>query len=346
MSESQQAETRRITSISTLTIIKVVAVFLGLYLLFIIRDIVLLLVISMIFAAAISPLVEWLYSKVRFPRGLTVVLVYAAFISLVVLAFSLLLPRLASEVVALGNTIRNFQDSHSLEGSSVRDFMARLGLSSMLDNLGSSLAGLTETIFQRTLGVFSGIFDIISVLIISFYLVIQQDAMKEFAKSLAPAEYHARIANAVAKAQTRLGNWLLGQLSLMFAIFLMTYVGLSILGVKYSLVLALFAGLLEVMPFIGPVVSAIPAALIGFLQSPLLALMVVVLYTVVQQTENYLLVPRIIGKSIGANPLVILVALLVGFKIAGILGMIIAAPLVAVATVVMEDYDNHRKAKA
>jgi len=168
MSENQEAETRKITSVSTLTIVKVVAVFLGLYLLFVIRDIVLLLMISMILSAAISPLVEWLYSKLRFPRGLTVVLVYAVFISAMVAVFSLLLPRLASEVAALGSTIRNFQDSHSLQGSTVQDFLARLGLSSTLENLGSSLSGLTEAVFQKTLGVFSGIFDIISVLVISF----------------------------------------------------------------------------------------------------------------------------------------------------------------------------------
>jgi predicted PurR-regulated permease PerM len=84
---------------------------------------------------------------------------------------------------------------------------------------------------------------------------------------------------------------------------------------------------------------------VALLQSPLLALIVVALYTFVQQSENYLLVPKIIGKSIGANPLVVLVALLVGFKIAGIIGMLIAAPLVAVGTVVMEDYDSHRKSK-
>lgn len=346
MAENQQAETRKITSVSTMTVIKVVAVFLSLYVLYVIRDIVLLLLISMILSAALSPLVEWLYSKVRFPRGLTVVLVYLAFIGLVVLAFSLLLPRLAGEVAALATTIRDFQEVHPLQGFNLKEIFSQIGLSNALENFGSSLAGLTEGLFQKTLGVFSGVFDVISVLVISFYLVVQQDGMKEFAKSLAPAEYHVRIGNAVSKVQARLGKWLLGQLSLMFSIFLFTYIGLSLLGVKYALVLALFAGLLEIVPFIGPILSAVPAVLVALLQSPLTALLVVVLYTVVQQTENYLLVPRIIGKSIGANPLVILIALLIGFKIAGILGMLIAAPLVAVGTVVLEDYDDHRKVKS
>lgn len=345
MDENHQAEKRHITGVSTSTIIKVVAVFLGLYVLFLIRDIVLLLVISIILAAAISPLVEWLYARLRFPRGLTVVLVYIVFISFVVLIFSLLLPKLAIEMVSLGNNIRDFQDAQFLQSSGFHQFLSRLGLSNMLQNLGLTLSGLTETIFQRTLGVFSGIFDVISVLVVSFYLVIQQDGMKEFAKSLAPAEYHDRIGRAVAKVQSRLGKWLLGQLTLMASIFLLTYIGLSILGVKYSLVLALFAGLLEIVPYVGPILSAVPAVLVALIQSPLMALLVVALYTLIQQAENYLLVPKIIGKSIGANPLVILIALLVGFKIAGILGMLIAAPLVAVGTVILEDYDSHRKSK-
>lgn len=344
MAQNYDTEIRKITSVSTTTILKVVAVFLALYFIYLVQDILLLLVISIIISAALSPLVEWLYVRLRFPRGLTVVLVYFVFIGLVVLIFSLLLPNLAEEVLSLGATIKGLQGSFaSAQNSGFYEMFERIGLSNFLESLGSSLSGFTGGVFQKTLGVFSGIFDFISVLVMSFYLVIQQDGMRDFAKSFAPVQYHARIGSIVTKVQSRLGRWLLGQLGLMFSIFLLTYIGLSLFGVKYSLVLALFAGLLEIVPYLGPIISAIPAVIVAFLQAPVLALAMIVMYTLIQQTENYLLVPKVIGKSIGANPLVILIALLVGFKIAGILGMMVSAPLVAVGTVILEDYNSHRK---
>lgn len=338
-----KAESRTITSVSTITILKVFAVLLGLYFIYIIRDIILLLLISMILSAAITPLVEWLYSRLRFPRGLTVVLVYFVFLGLAVIAGMAIVPRLISEVAALGKNIEGFRKQFEIPGSQLYSFLNNFGLNDTLTSIGSTLAGLTSNIFQKTLGVFSGIFDTITVLVISFYLVIEQNGLKDFVKSLTPPKYHTRIASTVYKVQRRLGKWLLGQIALMASIFALTYFGLMLLKVENALSLALFAGLLEVIPYLGPIISVIPAVFVALLQSPILAVMVIVLYIVIQQAENYLLVPKILGKSIGANPLIILIALLVGYNIAGIIGVLISAPIVAVVTVVMEEYGGYRK---
>ena len=104
----------------------------------------------------------------------------------------------------------------------------------------------------------------------------------------------------------------------------------------------MFAGLLEIVPYIGPIVSAVPAILVALVQSPPLALFVLGLYILIQQTENYILVPKIMGKTIGANPLVILVAVLIGFKLAGIVGMLLAVPIVGAATVFLHDLRESR----
>ncbi len=330
-------------SVSTLTIIKIIGVLLGLYVLYLVRDIILLLIISFILSSALTPLVDWLYSKFRFPRGLTVILVYLVFIGVVALIFSLLIPQLITEFTLIGSNISGYQDQFSSQSEFIFDTAMRFGLEDSIQSFGETLTNLTSNLFQATVSVFVRIFDIITVLVVSFYLVIEQDGMKNFIKSLTPPQYHGLIAQVVTKVQRKLGQWLLGQLALMFSIFLLTYVALSLIGVKYALVLALVAGLLEVLPYIGPILSAVPAAFVGFLQSPILLVVVIVLYTLIQQVENYLLAPRILGKSVGANPLVILIALLVGYNIAGVLGMVIAAPVVAIVTVILEDYGSFTK---
>ncbi|MBL8031765.1 MAG: AI-2E family transporter [Candidatus Doudnabacteria bacterium] len=122
------------------------------------------------------------------------------------------------------------------------------------------------------------------------------------------------------------------------AIFVFTYVGLTILGVKYALVLALLAGLLEVVPYMGPFLSAVPAVLFAFVQSPALALAVIVLYILVQKSESYVLVPKIMQKTVGTSPLVVLVSLLIGFKLAGILGLLLAVPIAGALMVLLEEF--------
>jgi len=340
MSEAQVP--RSISSISASTILKVVGIFLALYFFYLIRDIILLLLIATIISFALTPLADWLYQKAKFPRGLSVVLVYIVFIGVVALSLSFLLPKLVADFSALGGSLSSIQEQ-IVSGNGVVGFLNQFGFSDSLQSFGNQIVNFAGNVFQRTASLLSGIFSLISVLVISFYLVIEQDALKDFVKTLTPPDYHARINTMVQRVQRKLGRWLIGQIALMVSIFVLTFVGLSILGVENALALSIFAGLLEIVPYIGPIISAIPAIIVGLFVSPLLALFVIILYTLIQQFENYVLVPRILGKSIGANPLVILIALLIGFRLAGILGMLISAPIVAIITVVLEGYQEKKQ---
>jgi predicted PurR-regulated permease PerM len=132
----------------------------------------------------------------------------------------------------------------------------------------------------------------------------------------------------------------LGQLILSVSIFTLTYVGLLILDVEYALVLALIAGLLEIVPYIGPIIAVIPAAFFAFVQNPPLALAVLILYIVVQQLENHVLVPMIMSKSVGLNPILVILGILVGGSLGGLLGAIIAVPLLSGIQVFVNDLFN------
>jgi len=124
---------------------------------------------------------------------------------------------------------------------------------------------------------------------------------------------------------------------LMLIIGCLTFIGLYFLNVPYVLILALIAGLFEIIPYIGPIIAAIPAVILAFLVSPLLALLVVVLYIVIQQLENYVIVPQIMKKAVGLNPIVIIVVMLIGAKLAGVLGLILAVPLTASVAEFLKD---------
>ncbi len=161
--------------------------------------------------------------------------------------------------------------------------------------------------------------------------------MIKFIRSLLPPKQHEFAMSLVAKIQQRMGLWVIGQLILSVCIFTLTFIGLTILGVKYALFLALLAGLFEVVPYIGPFVSAVPAIFFALLQSPALAVAVAILYVLIQKTEGYFLVPKIMEKTVGTSPLLVLLALLVGFKLGGILGLLLAVPLVGAITLIITE---------
>jgi predicted PurR-regulated permease PerM len=141
--------------------------------------------------------------------------------------------------------------------------------------------------------------------------------------------------------QQKVGLWLRGQIILSVTIFLLTYIGLLILKVKYALVLAFFAGLTEFIPYLGPTIAAIPAVFLTYTQSPMLALFVAILYYIVQLTENNIIVPKVMQKVIGLNPIISIAVLMIGYKVGGITGAILSIPVTTALDVFLSDiFDN------
>jgi len=123
----------------------------------------------------------------------------------------------------------------------------------------------------------------------------------------------------------------------------MVFIVLSIFGIKYALILALTAGIFEIIPYLGPLISAIPAVFFAFAQSPSKALLVVLLYFIIQRIENDIIVPKVLGKSIGLNPLVVIFAILIGARVGGAVGALLAVPVVTALSVYFEDLINRKR---
>jgi predicted PurR-regulated permease PerM len=195
---------------------------------------------------------------------------------------------------------------------------------------------------SRLTGAISGIITIITIVVLSVYLVAQEEGVKHFVKAVTPLKYRPYIVSLVDRLQEKMGEWLRGQLILMLFVGGLTYLGLWLMGVNYALILAIVAGLLEVIPIIGIPIAIIPALLISFTQNPVLALFVLILYIVIQQVENHILVPKVMQKAVGLNPVFVIIALLVGYKLGGILGVLISVPAATAISVFIKDFYEYK----
>jgi len=330
----------QLINISTSTIFRIILILLGLLFLYLIRDILIMVFVAVIIAAAINGPVSWL-QKNKVPRILGVIFVFLVIFLLLAVIISLVFPPLASQIKQLAIHFPGFLEKIGL---SVQEWWGRYriegNLQTLLDRFSEKLTQATSSVLATIISIFGGLFSAVIVLVISFYLAVQEKGVKKFLVSLAPKEHQGYLSDLIERIQTKIGGWLRGQLLLMLIVGLLTYLGLSILGVKYALTLALVAGILEIVPYIGPILAAIPAVILVFFQSPLLALWVILLYIAIQQLENYLIVPQVMKKTVGLNPIFIIIVMLIGAKLAGILGVILSVPVAAALAEFFKDFQK------
>lgn len=333
--------------VSTTTIIKVVLILLLLWFLYLILDVVALIFIAFVLASAITPWVDKLRER-KIPRVASVIAIYAVFFGVFSIAVVLIVPALIDEIGQLTSKLPELYGSVAGSLFSVQqppDQSAVATLEKSLQTFSQGLLQLTSGIFGTLSSIFGGVASFITVLVIVFYMTVEEDVMKKFIQSMTPLKYQPYLLHLIKKIQDRMGSWLRGQLLLSVIIAVTTYIGLSIIGVKYALVLAILAGLFEIIPFIGPILAAIPAVFFAATDSTLKALIVVALYVVIQQLENNIVVPKVMQQTVGLNPLIVLIAVLVGARIGGFLGIILAVPVAAILGIFLRDIMEDRRVK-
>lgn len=332
----------RTINISTSTIFRTVIILLGLIFLYTIRDILAIIFVALIIAAAVNDPVSWLHRH-KIPRLLGVVFIYLLFLSFLSLIITLIFPPLAEQIKQLAI---NFPSIVERVGLSVQDWWGRFQIEgnfqSFLGSASERLTQATSSVFNTITGIFGGFFSAIVVLVISFYLATQEKGVKIFLVSLTPVEHRHYLSDLANRVQIKIGGWVRGQLLLMLIVGVLTYIGLSVLGVKYALVLALIAALFEIIPYMGPILAAIPAVILAFIQSPILALMVIVLFIIINQIENYIIVPQVMKRTVGLSPIVIIIVMLIGAKLAGVLGIILSVPVTAAIAEFVKDFQEKR----
>jgi predicted PurR-regulated permease PerM len=320
---------------STKVILRVVAVLLALAFLWVVRDIVVVVLLALVLASAMEPMVDYL-NRHKIPRSVSVLGAYLIVIGIVGLIASLMAPLVIEQFHVLSQNLPQYSLEIEARYPNLTALFGGADFGNVIHTVFSGGGG-ADALFNRTIGFFNGLFAVVSVLVLSFYLVAADRGMKHFIHDLVPTAHQNVVMNLIQKIQHKMGLWVVGQVILSVFIFALTYLGLSILGVKYALFLALIAGLLEVVPYVGPFLSAIPAVFFALIQSPALVVGVIILYVVIQKTEGYVLVPKVMEKTVGTSPVVVLLALLIGFKLAGVLGLLLAVPLAGAITVVIHE---------
>lgn len=321
---------------STQIILKVVFVVLALAFVWVIREIIALFLLAVVFASAMDPLADYL-SKRKIPRAVSVLAVYVLVLGVIGLVVALVMPAVSEQFRLLGAHLPEYLADLQTKYPLTNGLLGDVSGSQIFDSLFGG--GSNGTVVSKTVGLFNGVLGFATVLVVSFYLVVaDQNGMKELIRPLVPVQHHERAMHLVQQIQKKMGLWVLGQVIISVSIFVLTYVGLSVLGIRYALVLAILAGLFEIIPYIGPIVAAVPAFFFAIIQSPALAVGVVILYIIIQKTEGYILVPKIMQKTVGTSPLVVLLALLIGLKLAGVVGLLLAVPLAGAAMVLIEEF--------
>jgi predicted PurR-regulated permease PerM len=166
-----------------------------------------------------------------------------------------------------------------------------------------------------------------------------------FFRSVLPAKYEDYVISLWKRAEHKVGRWLQAQLLLALSVGLFVFVGLSLLNVKYALLLGIVAMVLEIVPIVGPVISAVPGVILAFAQSPTLGLWVLVFYVAVQQIEAHVLTPLILGKTLGLNPVTVIIALLIGGTLAGLLGILLSVPVAVVIVEILDDLARQKESR-
>lgn len=328
----------RSITIKTSTVIKVVAILLMLGLLWLVRDILALIVVALFLAALMHPATKWGATH-RIPRGLMVIAIYAVLFSIAALVIALIIPTLIQQFTALSQIIGTSLQAMSESVAHLRTFSEQHGIGGALANGVSSLedqfSRAASGLFSTLTDIFGGLAGFAIVLVMAYYMVVQdKDASRVF-YNIVPNKYQDIASSVLVQVEEKIGKWLRGQLFLSLTIALLYYVGLLILGVKSPLVLAVFAGFTEFIPYLGPILSGIPIMIIAAGESPFMGMLGFGLVILVQQLENQIIVPKVMQKAVGLNPLVSIIAVLIGAKLFGVVGALLAIPIATAASVLL-----------
>lgn len=326
-------------NITTSTIFRAALILVGFWFLYVIFDFLLMLFASVVVASAIKPVADRL-EKYRIPRALSVVLVYVMVLVLLSAVVSLIIPPLVEQTAQLAQALPALMEYLNEQGLMPSSGAVQGTVSSWqqaLVGVGDNLANVGAGLFRQTRTVFSGMFTLIFMFVIALYMVVDKDAIKKPFRMVVPARHISYVEMVISRAQKNIGRWVIAQMILGVIIGVVVSVGLWLMGVPYFLVLGLVAGVLEMIPIIGPIIAAVPAVLIGFTQSWMLGLGIILFYLVVQQAENHLLIPFIMRKATGLNPLVTILAVLLGARLVGVVGILLAVPAAVVISAFVND---------
>lgn len=337
-------------SITTGTIIRTLLLLAGAWLLFYLKELVLVVLTAIVLASAVEPAARTLMRR-KIPRTVAVLLVYLVFLGSFFGLFYFFVPPVLSETLNLMSTLPSFVDALNQQtdafGSTVASFSvtndSAISLPHIISQVRTTLAAVSADTLGAASAIFGGVLSFILIVVFSFYFAVQETGIDDFLRVITPVKNQRYVIDLWKRAQVKIGLWMQGQILLAVIVGVLVYLGLTIIGIEYALVLAVIAALFELIPVFGPVLSAVPAVVIAFGTGTAgLAFLVIALYVIIQQFENHLIYPLVVTKVVGVPPLLVILALLVGWQLAGFLGIILSVPFAAAIQEFIHDIQHRR----
>lgn len=339
-------------SITTGSWIRGVIVLAIAYMLFQISELIIVIITSIVIASAIEPAASWARKR-NIPRLLMILLVYIISGFLFAGLFYFILFPLIGEMSSFIKTLTIYSNSFTGEGVisdlfKAQNLFGSFGTPNVIRELSSYLNSfsvfISQGVFSSISTIFGGILNFFLIVFLSFYLVVQESGISKFLKIITPLEREQYIIDLWRRSQAKIGLWIQGQLLASIMVMMLVYIGLSIMNVPNALLLAVMAGVFDLIPIIGPIVASVPAIFISFISGGVnMAIIVAVIYLIVQQFEGNIIYPLIHKKMVGVPPMVSITALIAGGVLAGFLGILISVP---VAAIIMEFISDIEKRKA
>ncbi len=336
-------EEKRVLEFSWAALWKVLVFFLFVVILFSAKNIVFGLFLAIVIASGLEVPLDIL-EKRKIPRTLSAMAVFVLIVFAIVVFLYAVVPLV---IINLNDAVFNLQKASqgtwwqplfNIKASkTINDFMTRV-VDSFISGGSSPFASVSQ--------VFGGVSLTISVFILSFYLSVRRDAIEKFIRIISPAEYEETILRIFEHSRRRMGLWFRAQFILSLIVTIMVWAALSILGVPYPLLLGVIAGILELIPFVGPIIAGALAVLVALSVSSVLAIYTLVVFLAIQQFESNILVPFLMNRAVGLHPVLVIISILIGLEIGGFIGALIAVPVSAIFQEIGEDWERDRLARS
>ena len=339
-------------SITSGTVVSALLIFAGAYAFWLLRNLALLVLTAIIIASAIEPGIVFFIRR-RIPRFfsalLVYVLVFGSLFSLIYFFFPPIIADASNFLAAAPQYLDTLNTTSSLSGiANATDLIgSHSGTQSIAQTLLSFRAVFSEGsggVVQLFVTFFGGIFSLVLVIVLSFYFALQDTGVDDFLRMVMPVAYEDYSVDLWKRAQKKIGLWMQGQILLSVIVGVLVYLGLLIIGIPYALLLSVFTAIAEIIPIFGSLIAGSAAAVVAFSNGGIaLAVIVAGLFIVVNQFESNLIYPLIVKKIVGVPPLLVIVALIAGYTLAGFLGALLSVPVAAVALEFISDFDKRKR---
>jgi len=336
-------DSEKLLDISWKTILKISVAVVCFYILFSIKAILIWFIFALTISVLFNPAIDFLQKR-KIPRVLGVVIIYVGIFGILSALIYLVVPLFTSEIQEF---LKSFPQYFEKISPPLKElgFQAFENIESFLKALGSTLEGMTDNIFSALFAIFGGVFTTLFVIVTAIFLSLEEKVIEKALILLFPKKYEAYALNLWGRCQKKVSGWFGARILACLFVGVASYITFLLFNVKYPFTLALFAGVFNFIPYVGPLLSGIVIFLIVFPIEPLKAIFVIIVFTIIQQIENSILSPILMKKFVGLPPALVLISLVVGGKLWGLLGAILAVPLAGILFEFLREFLQKRKEK-